>query len=286
MWLCAQSTPVQTNPFPHSTMNIDHIRTFTQANKNAWDASAHLHGQGKGWEELLHAAKQPGFNVLDACLMATLSELDIEGKTAVQVGCNNARELLSLAAIGARPSLGLDQSAAFLAQGAMLADAAGLKPRLVQASIYELPEDLGHHDLALITIGVLNWMPDLPRFFLAVRGLMHPGARLVIYETHPMLEVFNPTGANPFVPESSYFDKTPVPIQGAITYDGSDGGAGPTGYWFVHTMGEILTACVQSGFRLTRLEEHAHLNREVEYAIYEHQAAQIPLSYTLVAEAT
>lgn len=55
-------------------MKTDHIRTFTQASKAAWDASAHLHGQGKGWDELLLAASQPGFNVLDACLTATLTE--------------------------------------------------------------------------------------------------------------------------------------------------------------------------------------------------------------------
>lgn len=40
-----------------------------------------------------------------------------------------------------------------------------------------------------------------------------------------------------------------------------------------------------SGLRLQRLQEHPHLNREVEYAIYENQTAQMPLCYTLVAEA-
>lgn len=266
-------------------MKTDHLRTFTQANKVAWDASAHLHGEGKEWDALLLAASQPGFNVLDDCLTATLTELDIAGRSAVQVGCNNARELLSLAAFGARPSLGLDQSPAFLAQGARLAAATGFSPRLVEADVYDLPDDLGRHDLALITIGVLNWMPDLQRFFQVVRGLMNPGALLVIYETHPVLEVFNPDSAHPFLPEISYFDKTPVRIEEAITYDGSDGGTGETGYWFVHTLGEIVTTCVQSGLRLQRLQEHPHLNREVEYAIYENQTAQMPLCYTLVAEA-
>ncbi|WP_417578970.1 class I SAM-dependent methyltransferase [Nitrincola sp.] len=266
-------------------MKTDHIRTFTQANKAAWDASAHLHSQGKEWDELLLAASQPDFNVLDDCLSATLTELGIAGRSAVQLGCNNARELLSLASFGARPLLGLDQSAAFLTQGTQLAAASGLSPCLVEADIYALPDDLGRYDLVLITIGVLNWMPDLPRFFQVVRGLMNPGALLVIYETHPILEVFNPDSANPFVVENSYFDKTPVRIEEAITYDGSDGGAGETGYWFVHTLGEIVTACVQSGLGVQCLQEHPHLNREVEYAIYENQTAQIPLCYTLVAEA-
>ncbi|MGY0198824.1 hypothetical protein [Leptothrix sp. BB-3] len=107
----------------------------------------------------------------------------------------------------------------------------------------------------------------------------------MIDETHPFLEVFNPKGDSPFLPELSYFRKTPMKIEGAITYDGSDGGAGATGYWFVHGLGDIVTACASQGFHIERLEEHPHSNREVEYDIYEKQSAQLPLSYTLVARA-
>lgn len=263
----------------------DPIRAFTQANKAAWNASAHLHGSGADWEAKLRAAGRPNFNVLDDCLTTTLTGLGITGRSALQVGCNNARELLSLASLGAIPAVGIDQSEAFLAQASHLAHAAGLSPRLVEADVYDLPDDLGQHDLVLITIGVLNWMPDLQRFFQVVRGLMRPGAFLVIYETHPMLEMFNPGSVNPMLPKNSYFNKSPVRLEQAITYDGSDGGAGETGYWFVHTLGEIVTACVQSGLRLRRLEEHPHLNREVDFAVYENQPAQMPLCYTLVAEA-
>lgn len=46
-------------------MKTNDICAFTQANKAAWDASAYRHGQGKGWEELMLAASQPGFNVLN-----------------------------------------------------------------------------------------------------------------------------------------------------------------------------------------------------------------------------
>jgi SAM-dependent methyltransferase len=268
-----------------SPPNTDAIRVFTQANKAAWDASAPLHGQGSGWDEMLLAAGRPGFSVLDDCLTATLGELGVAGRRAVQIGCNNARELLSLASLGARPALGIDQSAAFLAQGARLATATGLSPRLVEADVYDLPNDLGQYDLVLITIGVLNWMPDLERFFRIVRGLMNPGALLVIYETHPILEVFDPHGPTPLVPVTSYFDKAPVKVEDLITYDGSDGGEGETGYWFVHTLGEIVTACVRNGMPLRRLEEHAHHNREVDYDVYQNQPAQMPLAYTLVAEA-
>ena len=205
------------------------------------------------------------------------------GRRAVQVGCNNARELLSLAAFGAEPVLGIDQSAGFLAQGEQLARAAQLNPRLLEADIYDLPVGLGQFDLVLITIGVLNWMPDLSRFFEIVAQLMAPGAVLVIYETHPFLEVFDPDGKCPYEPAFSYFDRSPQESLGAITYDGYKGGDGLASFWFIHPLGDIVTACSQAGLRLERLTEHPHSNREVDYNIYERQTAQLPMSYTLIA---
>jgi hypothetical protein len=139
------------------------------------------------------------------------------------------------------------------------------------------------YELALLTIGVLNWMPDLPRFFAVVAGLMAPGAALVIYETHPILEVFDPLAADPFTPATSYFCKEPQVETAAITYDGSDGGEGAPAYWFIHTLGEIVSACAQAGLIIERLTEHPHCNREVEYEKYQQRTAQLPLCYTLVA---
>ncbi|MEP4980683.1 class I SAM-dependent methyltransferase [Ascidiaceihabitans sp.] len=266
-------------------MTIDRSDTaaYAAANKQTWDASAHLHGTGPAWETLLAQAAQPAFSVFDDCITQTLEHLDLKGKRAVQVGCNNARELLSLASFGAVPALGIDQSAAFLAQGTQLAQAAGLTPRLLEANIYDLPDDLGQFDLVLITIGVLNWMPDLPAFFLVIAGLMAPGAKLVIYETHPMLEMFEPGGPTPFEPVHNYFETAPDIHEGGITYDGSDGGDAPTGYWFSHTMGAILNGCIAAGLCIENLTEHPHSNREVDFDIYADRAAQMPMSFTLVA---
>ena len=75
---------------------------ITAANRQAWEVSAPLHAQGEEWQRLLEQAGQPGFSVLDACLTATLTGLDIRGLSCAQVGCNNARELLSLAPFSPR----------------------------------------------------------------------------------------------------------------------------------------------------------------------------------------
>ena len=263
---------------------MNDLEAYTQANRAAWDASAPLHAQGPEWQAMLQGFTSPGFSVLDATLTATLEALAPQGKRALQIGCNNGRELLSLAALGAVPTLGIDQSSQFLQQASQLARASGSNCEFLCTDIYALEaSSTGQYELALITIGVLNWMPDLPRFFAIVAGLMAPGAALVIYETHPILEMFDPQGAEPFTPETSYFCKEPQIDTAAITYDGSDGGDGSASYWFIHTLGEIVSACAGAGLVIERLTEHPHCNREVEYEKYQQRTAQLPLCYTLVA---
>ncbi len=182
------------------------------------------------------------------------------------------------------PNWGSISPSGFLAQAKQLGDAADLDLRLLEADIYDLPPGIGQFDLALITIGVLNWMPDLPEFFRVTSGLLAPGGRLVIYETHPFLEVFDPDSVTPFEPSFSYFERRPQEVTEAITYDGKDHGESETGYWFIHPLGEIITACAQSGLGIVELKEYGHTIREPEYDIYEGRAAQIPMCYCLVAQ--
>lgn len=260
---------------------------ITASNRDAWDASADAFRDKPEWHEMLSELRAGRFSAFDDTMAQTLRELGIDGCRAVQVCCNNGRELMSLPAFGATPELGIDASERFLAQARELAEIAGSDCTFLCADIYDLPKKTpSDFDLCLITIGVLNWMPDLPRFFDAVSGLLAKDALLVIYETHPFMEIFDPEDQDPFKPSRSYFDKSPITWSETITYDGSAGVAGPTSYWFTHGLGEIVTACINSGMALERLTEHPHSNREVEYDIYEGQAAQIPMCFTLVARKT
>jgi SAM-dependent methyltransferase len=265
-------------------MKTPDLKSVTEANRAAWDASSHLHAQGAEWAGLLTAAAQPDFSTFDACMSKTLGGLGLAGKTAVQIGCNNGRELLSLAHFGAVPRLGIDQSAGFLAQAALLAQAAHSDCQFLCANIYDLPAYTPrNHDFALITIGVLNWMPDLPRFFDVVAGLLAPGGQLLIYETHPILDMYDPDAPNPHSPTRSYFQTEPQIYDDLITYNGSNAGKGTRSYWFAHTLGAIISAIADAGLRVERLTEHPHSNREVDYDQYQNQKAQLPLSYTLTA---
>ena len=257
---------------------------ITAKNRAAWDASAVHHGTGAYWDELVAGFADPAYSRFDATFTDALKAAGIEGAKAVQIGCNNGRETLSACAIGAAHCLGIDQSTAFLIQAATLRDVSGHNATFLEADIYALPADVPRNfDIAFITIGVLNWMPDLPRFFTAVANLLRSGGRLVIYETHPVLEMFDPEADDPMRPAFSYFRTLPFIETAAITYDGSTQDDGPESHWFIHTLGAIVQASLDAGLTLTRLEEFPHSIREVDYDIYHGQEAQVPMSFLLSA---
>ena len=256
----------------------------TEANRRAWNASAAHHGAGPAWDRLVRGFAAPGFSTFAPTATACLRSVGVSGKSLVQIGCNNGREVLSAIALGARSALGIDQSEAFLAQAAQLNAVAKTEARFLRADIYDLPPDAPRgFDIALVTIGVLGWMPDLPGFFRAAAGLLAEGGCLLIYETHPFLEMFDPHAADPFAPAHSYFATAPFVSEEAIVYDGSARGAAPASYWFVHRLGAVATGCAAAGLRIERLEEFPHSNREAEYDRYEARPAQLPMCYALVA---
>ena len=247
-----------------------------ESNRRAWDASADSHLRGSGWQELSLAVQETGFSCLDETLAGVLRNLDLAGKAAVQVGCNNGREVLSLYAFGVARAVGIDQSAAFLAQARQLAERSPHQPRFVEANAYELPVELnGQFDLLLITIGVLNWMPDIARFFASVSGLLKPGGQLAIYEiswrcSNPRSDRSNCATFTATYPE-------------AIVYEGSGSDTGIASYWYVHPLGDILGGLLGAGLRLSHFKEYPHSNREELYDLYEDGPLAIPMCYTLVA---
>src|SRR3546814_18418018 len=84
--------------------------------------------------------------------------------------------LLSVKNLGAASVTGFDFAAAFLDQARELDAAGGLEATFVQSAIARIPEDHNRRfALALVTIGVLGWMPDLPEFFATAARLFKPG---------------------------------------------------------------------------------------------------------------
>ncbi|KJZ39431.1 bifunctional 2-polyprenyl-6-hydroxyphenol methylase/3-demethylubiquinol 3-O-methyltransferase UbiG [Pseudomonas fluorescens] len=244
------------------------------SNREAWNDSARHHKDTPEWKERLIAVAQKDFSCLDQTLTGVLEQVGVDGKDVVQLGCNNGRESLSLFALGARTVIGIDQSAAFLDQARELATRSPHQPEFIEADIHQLPPELqGRFDVALITIGVLNWMPDIGEFLRHVAQTLKPGGALVVYETHPFLEMFDPESADPYRLDSSYFRSEPFVQNQPIVYQGKVEQKAAASYWFVHTLGAIFTGALEAGLQISHFKEYPHSNREELYDRYEQQRA-------------
>ncbi|MFJ3369525.1 class I SAM-dependent methyltransferase [Pseudomonas sp. NPDC086251] len=257
------------------------------SNRDAWNDSARHHKDRPEWQAQLSGVVQANFSCLDDTLTGLLEQVGVDGKDVVQLGCNNGRESLSLFALGARSVVGVDQSEAFLEQARELASRSPHAPQFIEADIHQLPRELqGRFDVALVTIGVLNWMPDIGEFFRHVAQTLKPGGSLVVYETHPFLEMFDPEAADPYRPTSSYFRREPFVQNEPIVYEGKVEQPSSPSYWFVHTLGAIFTGALDAGLHISHFKEYPHSNREELYDRYQEQQAQLPLCFTWVAVKT
>ncbi len=257
---------------------------YTAANRAAWEASAPYHEEGAEFASLLAGFAEPGFSCLDGILTERLEALRVAGKDVAQLCCNNGREILSVKNLGAGRCVGFDQSAAFLAQARRLAAAGGIDCDFVEGDVYKIPAGYdGAFDIVLITIGVFGWMPDLGAFFAVVDRLLKPGGALLVYEDHPIMNMFEPGAADPHKPVHSYFEAGPIEEQGAIVYDGTPNLPGATQYWFVHKLSDLLSVALDRGLALEHFREYPHNISSVEFDVYNDQPAQLPVSYVLVA---
>ncbi|MCU0074925.1 class I SAM-dependent methyltransferase [Pseudomonas koreensis] len=264
-------------------MEVPNNKNAVESNRQAWNDSARHHQDSPDWQALLTEVMQADFSCLDDTLRGLLEEVGVDGKNVVQLCCNNGRESLSLFALGARQVVGIDQSSAFLEQARELNKRSPHNAEFIEADIHHLPESLrARFDVALITIGVFGWMPDIGEFLRHVASVLKPGGQLVIYETHPFLEMVDPEAVDPFRLATSYFREEPFVQEEPIVYVGKVEQPAAKSYWFVHTLGAIFTAAIEAGLNITHFKEYPHSNREDVYDQYQNREAQMPMCFTLI----
>ena len=255
---------------------------YTAANREAWNEAAPIHAR-RTFDQLLADFRRPGHSCLEALETETLCKIGIAGKAVAQVCCNNGRELLSIKNLGAGRCVGFDISEDFIAQARRLAEAGGIEAEFLATDVYRIPARFdASFDLAIITIGVLGWMPDLAGFFAAVARLLKPGGLLFIHEQHPIMGMFEPGDPEPQPKlRHSYFKADPFRDETGLDYWGHETYKSKPTYWFQHKLSDIITACLGNGLALEAFTEH---DRDIS-GIFGNVTAQPilpPLSYSLV----
>jgi SAM-dependent methyltransferase len=222
---------------------------------------------------------------------------DIDGLEAVHLQCHIGTDTLSLARLGARMT-GLDFSEAALEQARELARSTGAQIEYVQSELYDAVAALGagRFELVYTGIGALCWLPDIERWAAVVADLLAPGGRLFMREGHPMLWAIDETRADGLlVVDYPYFEREEAVVwsEGG-TYVQTDASfEHNTTHSWNHGLGELVSALMARGVRVTGLSEHDSVPWEAlpgrmerlesgEYRLTERRW-RLPLSYTLQA---
>lgn len=228
---------------------------YTEQTLKSWDQAAEVHQQRN--PDLIESVSRETYNGLEPDFNRFVDSVNLSGKSVVQVCCNNGKDLVSIKNKGAGYCLGIDGSRRFVEQARAIAEACPHSDlQFEHHNIYDLPAAYNRSfDIAVITVGVLNWMPDLPAFFSAVSNLLKPGGCLLMEEIHPVLNMYEEG-----VPSSltySYFDRGAQKDDGGLDYFTGEKYDAIENYYFQHTLSDILMAAISCGLSLQHIEELA-----------------------------
>jgi len=219
----------------------------------------------------------------------------VSGLRGVHLQCHIGTDTISLARLGARMT-GLDFSGAALAIARDIAQSAGVTVDYVESDVYGAPEVLGCNafDLVYTGVGALVWLPDIRRWAEVVAHLLRPGGRLFLREGHPVLWALDETRTDVIAFAYPYFEHAePLRFDASETYVETDAVfTNIESREWNHGMGEIITALLDVGLRLTMFVEHDSVpweglpgqmtESDGEWRLIEH-GDRVPLSYTLQA---
>ncbi len=279
-------------------------------NRANWDSRVPIHLQHYDIDRLLGDA-----GALSDVVAFDRPRLgDLAGQDVVHLQCHIGTDTLSLHRLGGRVT-GLDLSPKSVEAARDLAARAGAAIEYVEADVYTAPQALGgrRFDLVYTGVGALCWLPDIRRWGQVVAELLRPGGRLFVREAHPVLwsSVVVALGADPddrgqqpwitrgggstVALELPYFEQP----EGLVwneewTYVGSEQVGSPESVEWNHGLGEILTALLDAGLRLTALVEHDSVPwpalpglMDLDPSTGEYRLAdrpeRLPASYTLTA---
>lgn len=220
---------------------------------------------------------------------------DVSGLRGIHLQCHIGTDTLSLARLGAAMT-GLDFSPASLEIARRIAVEAGLDIDYVESDVYSASDVLGCNgfDLVYTGVGALIWLPDIRRWADVVAQLLRPGGRLFLREGHPVLWSLDETRTDVIAFGYPYFEHPePLVFDASDTYVETDAVfSNVESREWNHGLGEIVTALLDAGLRLTMLVEHDSVPWEGlpglmhvadgEWSLIEH-GDWVPLSYTLQA---
>jgi SAM-dependent methyltransferase len=180
----------------------------------------------------------------------------VRGLELVHLQCHFGLDTLSWARQGARVT-GLDFSGPAIDAARTLAADCGIDAQFVAANAYDALDVLDHRfDVVYVSLGSLNWLPDVWRWAEIVAELLRPGGRLYLRESHPFGNVFADEDLS--VAYDYFDDDEPLTWEDAGSYADPDAETTHTrSFEWQHPVSEVVSAVLAQGLHLDLLHEHA-----------------------------
>ena len=155
---------------------------------------------------------------------------------------------------------GLDYSSEAVAWARALAARVGADVDFIESDVYDAPRlvEPGSFDLVYPSLGSVQYLPRIRAWAQVVAALLRPGGRLFMREGHPMLWALRDVGDDRLVVDGAYFEPPePERFDRPDTYAGVGTPlATAESYEWNHGLGEIVSAVLDAGMRLTALTEY------------------------------
>lgn len=277
---------------------MNNYSAYLRDNRANWDERAPAHVASPGYGVEAYATDPDHLSHVVRFDRQRLG--DIRGLETAHLQCHIGTDSISLARLGASVT-GLDFSGASIAQARALAARTHASVSFVEADVYTAAEVLGHgkFDLVYTGVGALCWLPSIAAWAAVVADLLKPGGRLFVRDGHPVLSsLADPLPDDQLLIDEPYFEREePVTWTDGGTYVETDAVfEHVTTHEWSHGLGEMVTALLASGMRLTALEEHQSVPWEAlpgqlkplgngEWQLRE-RPWRIPLTFTLQAVKT
>jgi SAM-dependent methyltransferase len=228
---------------------------FAAANLLNWEDRARLHATDTTGTYGIALVIAGG----DALHAIEASEIgDVAGKRLIHLQCHIGTDTISLAHRGAIVT-GLDFSDAALDAARGFALKAGRDIRFVRSDIYDAPAALGErYEVAYVTWGAINWLPDIFRWAKVVADVLEPGGFLYLAESHPNTLCLEEIDGR-LVPYYAWRTPRSEPLAQNVpsTHTGDTRPLAHTRtYEWVHPLSDILAALKQAGLTLDSVHEH------------------------------
>jgi ubiquinone/menaquinone biosynthesis C-methylase UbiE len=270
------------------------IEASFASNRRLWDAWTAVHAEGQFYD--LAGFREGGIRVRPYEIAALG---DVTGKTMLHLQCHFGMDTLSWARLGAVVT-GVDFSPAAIRLARELAADIGFPDaRFSEANVYQLPVRLGEqYDIVYTSRGVLGWLPDIRGWARVVARFVRPGGRFYITEIHPVLQVFEGEGVAPRelrlqYPYWEHGDPLVFDVHGSYADPRADLGGEHKEHGWDHGLGEIVTALIDAGLRIERLEEHPFLDWAADFLVESEPGSgqwvlpegpgELPLMFSLLA---